>query len=54
MIPIGLGIAIIIIFIGIAIIYAKMSFIWRDVMLKRNEQNRIDMEKLRKHRESYT
>ena len=38
MIPVELGIVIIIISIGIAILYSKMVLIWHDVMKKKNNE----------------
>ena len=46
MTPKELGIILIIISVVVAFIYGKMILIWRDVMLKRNEQTRRDMERL--------
>ena len=46
MIPKELGIILIIISVVVAFIYGKMILIWRDVMLKRNEQTRRDVERL--------
>lgn len=50
MIPKELGIMLIITAVIVAFLYAKMVLIWRDVMLKRNEQIRKDMERLRELR----
>lgn len=50
MIPKELGIILIITAVVVAFLYAKMVLIWRDVMLKRNEQIRKDMERLRELR----
>tara|TARA_R110000782_G_scaffold387_1_gene1251 strand:- start:398 stop:562 length:165 start_codon:yes stop_codon:yes gene_type:complete len=46
MIPKELGIILIITAVVVAFIYAKMILIWRDVMLKKNEQTLKDMERL--------
>ena len=48
MIPLELVIMFIIAAIVVAILYAKMMFIWRDVMLKQNERWFKNAEKLRK------
>jgi uncharacterized protein YhhL (DUF1145 family) len=47
MMPKELGIILIIAVIIVAFIYGKMILIWRDVMLKKNEQTRKDIERLK-------
>lgn len=47
MIPKELGIVLIIAAIIIVFLYAKKILIWRDVMLKRNEQIGVDLDKLK-------
>lgn len=42
-----LGIILIISSLVAAFLYAKMILIWRDVMLKKNERTRKDIERLR-------
>lgn len=47
MIPLGFGIAVMIIFAGIAALWINMGYIWRDVMLNKRNNWIKDYNRLR-------
>lgn len=51
MISTGFGVALIIAAIAIAILFIKMIFIWRDVMLEQNDRRANDIKRLNEYKE---